>query len=89
VLIRIPRTLPISIVKKLLLCAIAPVYWRSSCQADLFESLKPLRLTKPARASRPRAGQKNWTGDQGVEASDYPVALSCRHSRVRPTRCSV
>ena len=23
------------------------------------------------------------------EASDYPVALSCRHPKVRPTRCSV
>jgi hypothetical protein len=55
VLIRFPRTLPISIVKKRVSCAIAPVFLRSSCQTVLFESLKPLRLTKPTRAANSTA----------------------------------
>ena len=99
VLIRFPRTLPISIVKKRLSCAIAPVSW-----AELLPDSSRSKASRPclssaaetnkahARSTAALAQAKKLNVRSGVEASDYPVALSYRFSTCvsfRPTRCSV
>ena len=98
VLIRFPRTLPISIVKKRASCAIAPVLVRSSRQTFLVR--RPPDFTRGDQQG-PCVQRKNMLPAHrpeklnvrsGVEASDYPVALSYRSlacAADRPTRCSV